>query len=320
MVVGDFVAEGTAEGLEEAFADVENVVIRSKTNGSSGLVRDDYYDWASEIGPILEAEKPALVVIQLGSNDRQVMRVDGSTQDVRSEPWTEEYKQRIDELLDAVSSASVSVVWVGTPPFRFKSMSADMLAFNGLYQTAVEARRGYFVDIWDGFVDEEGRFIQSGPDIKGQTVRLRNSDGINFTRAGKRKSAFYVERQLKLILGDDVAPLLTSLAPEGLPMLKLPPLQTESELIRTNPISMTDPDLDGGGALLGDMTDAIAGTEVANANPLVARSVRQRLIEDGSAPPTQPGRAGNFVRRAPQNTVSAEAPEILTLPPTPPNF
>ncbi|KAG1648839.1 Membrane-bound lytic murein transglycosylase B [Nymphon striatum] len=284
LVVGDFIADGMSQGLTVAFDDVANVIIETRTNGSSGLVRDDFYNWPVEIVPIIEELKPTLVVAMLGSNDRQIMRVDGKTQKVRSELWEAEYINRVTAFAKAVRGTNTRLVWVGSPPFKFRSMSADILAFNEIYKNAVESTDGYFVDIWDGFVDEEGNFIATGSDIKGQPVRLRASDGINFTKAGKRKIAFYVERQIKQLLGDAASPLLTSLANENAPFLKLPPLQTEADLDRTNPISIEDPDLDGG-----NRKPPLSGE-----NPLQAKSVRQRLVEDGVPPQAQPGRADNF--------------------------
>lgn len=290
LVVGDFIADGMSQGLENAFADVATVIIETRTNGSSGLVRDDFYNWTTEIGPIIEEVKPRLVIAMLGSNDRQEMRIDGKTEAVRSEAWDAEYVKRVNAFAQAVRATNTRLVWVGSPPFRFRSMSADILAFNAIYKNAVESTSGYFVDIWDGFVDEAGNFIQVGADVKGQQVRLRASDGINFTTAGKRKIAFYVEQQLKQLLGDAASPLLTSLANESAPLMLLPPLQTEAELDRTNPISVEDPDFDGGGVLLGDMSQEAAEVD----NPLLAKSVRQRLVEDGVPPPAKPGRADNF--------------------------
>jgi len=35
-----------------------------------------------------------------------------------------------------------------------------------------------YIDIWDGFVDDQGRFVQDGPDFEGQTRRLRTNDGV----------------------------------------------------------------------------------------------------------------------------------------------
>ncbi|MEO0544829.1 MAG: DUF459 domain-containing protein [Pseudomonadota bacterium] len=289
LVVGDFVADGLGQGLESAFMDVENVIIVRQASGSSGFVRDDFYNWPEQIGAIIDEVNPDIVVMQIGSNDRQAMRVDGRAEQVRSDAWTGEYIARVDAFAKAVRDRNRLLVWVGAPPFKFRSMSADMLAFNEIYRNAVESVDGYFVDIWDGFVDENGNFALTGDDIKGQKVRLRASDGINFTKAGRRKIAFYAERQLRVLLGDASAPLLTSLGNDQMPMLLLPPLQTEAELVRTNPISFGDVELDGGATLLGDV-DAVAATR----NPLVGKSFRLRLIEDGLPPPSRAGRVGDF--------------------------
>lgn len=302
LVVGDFVADGLARGLVDAFADSPNVVVERRINGSSGFVRDDFYDWPAEIGGMVEGVRPAIVVVHVGANDRQVLRVDGRSEQVLSEAWRDAYQRRIDAFIAAVGEAGAALVWTGTPPFRFRSMSADMLVLNEIYRSRVEQAGGFFVDVWDGFVDADGNFIERGPDIKGQVVRLRGSDGINFTAAGQRKMAFYVERQLQQMLGDSALPLVTSLGPESLPIMKLPPLQTEAELERVNPIGFADPDLDGGSVLLGDVTEPAPAQ-----NPLRVRSVRQRLVEDGMPPPAREGRAGSFTARPPGDPLTAEA-------------
>jgi hypothetical protein len=53
------------------------------------------------------------------------------------------------------------------------------------------------VDVWDGFVDEAGKFTPQGPDYRGQIRRLRTSDGVHFTKFGARKLALYVEREIE---------------------------------------------------------------------------------------------------------------------------
>ena len=297
LVVGDFTASGLAQGLKEAFAEVPTMRIESRANGSSGFVRNDFYDWPGSIGPIIEDVKPALVVMMIGSNDRQAMQVDGTTEKVRTDAWDKEYVARINRFAKAVRDSNVPMIWVGGPPFRFKSMSADILAFNEFYRSAVEAVDGSFVDIWDGFVDQEGTFVLSGSDINGQTVRLRNSDGINFTSAGKRKLAFYVERQIRQMFGAWAVPLQTSLAPEAYSTMRLPPLRSETDLERIDPIPLAAPELDGGVALLGDIN--VPKAEPAGNNPLQAKSVRKRLVEDGIPPPAKPGRANDFEWPAP---------------------
>ena len=64
---------------------------------------------------------------------------------------------------------------------------------------AVQAEKAgiVYVDVWDGFVDDAGKFTPQGPDYQGQTRRLRTSDGVHFTKFGARKLALYVEREIE---------------------------------------------------------------------------------------------------------------------------
>ena len=66
-----------------------------------------------------------------------------------------------------------------------------MLYLNDLYRTRAEKAGIIYIDVWDGFVDESGRFVVQGPDFEGQIRRLRVGDGVHFTKAGARKLAHY---------------------------------------------------------------------------------------------------------------------------------
>src|SRR5690606_7507850 len=108
-----------------------------------------------------------------------------------------------------------------------------------------------FVDIWEGFVDENGAFTFTGPDMNGQNVRLRASDGINLTQAAKRKIAFYLERPLNRFLGPAASPDIEELdehTPEQIPLIGIAP----DNIRRTAPISLANSHLEAdGGELLG---------------------------------------------------------------------
>lgn len=202
LVIGDFVAGGLAEGLEEAYAQSADVLVMATTNGSSGLVRDDYYDWPGTVGGLIQEHKPDIVVVQLGGNDRQEMQVDGSREQPMSASWMTEYERRVRLVATEVRNSGTPLVWVGTIPFRFSAMSRDMMAFNEIYKLVAQESGGEFVDVWGGFVDDAGNYAQSGPDMNGQPAQLRAGDGINVTRAGKRKLAFYAERPLNRLIGN----------------------------------------------------------------------------------------------------------------------
>ncbi|WP_271898261.1 DUF459 domain-containing protein [Candidatus Phyllobacterium onerii] len=282
LIVGDFMAKGLAEGLDEAFIDSPGVRVVDKSDGSSGFVRDDHRDWPATIGAVIEAEKPAVVVMMAGANDRQQF-ADGQT--LLSDEWDKEYQARINAFLEAVKKTGRPVVWVGQLSYKTKSMTNDVLAFNEIYRNAAEKAGGTFVDVWDGFVDQSGNFTLSGFDMSGQTARLRNNDGIGLTPAGKRKLAFYVEKPLRQMLGNATSPNIAAIKP-GAPVQALPGTpQAPVKVDRLAPISLNDPELDGGTELLG------ASPRGA---PVPEKSARDRLVIDGVAPESQPGRVNDF--------------------------
>jgi hypothetical protein len=75
-----------------------------------------------------------------------------------------------------------------------------MLFLDALYREAATKGGITYVDVWDGFVDEAGHFLQKGPDFEGQIRQLRSYDGVFFTKAGARKLAHYVEREITRLL------------------------------------------------------------------------------------------------------------------------
>ncbi|TPM06119.1 MULTISPECIES: DUF459 domain-containing protein [unclassified Mesorhizobium] len=308
LVVGDFMAAGLAEGLDTAFAENTGVRIVVRSNGSSGFVRDDFYNWPEQIKSLIETEKPAAVVVMLGSNDRQPMKVGDVREQPRSESWTKEYERRTEAFGKAIATAKVPFLWVGMPAFRVSKMTSDMLAFNDIYRQAAESHGGEFVDIWDGFVDENGAFVTSGPDINGQPVRLRSDDGINMSKAGKRKLAFYTEKPLMKVLGlaapGSVAP---TAAPAGAPVEAPAPAAAPIVIDRTAPMLLSDPALDGGTELLG------AGPP-AKANPGLPG---EKLVVEGKAPVASPGRADDFAWPPKTNPAAAAAAAGTTTAITP---
>ncbi|GGA98526.1 hypothetical protein GCM10011491_28490 [Brucella endophytica] len=277
LVVGDFIGSGLAEGLAEAFAETPDIRVASRTNGSSGFVRTDHYDWGTNIKTLLEEEKPAAVVVMIGANDRQPMAVDGVTYAPRTPQWTTEYTRRVDNFVNTVKSAGYPLIWVGQPPFKLRSLSQDMLALNEIYQTATEKAGGNFADVWDGFVDENGNFVLSGVDINGQTARLRANDGINITRAGKRKLAFYAEKPLRQLLGDTTPAALPG-PPAG---PQAPTVAAPVKIDRIAPVSLKELDLQGSNELMG----AHIGSPTTPAKP---------ASTDGTDVKPQPGRADDF--------------------------
>lgn len=292
VVIGDFMASGLADGLASAFAQDPTVAVIKETDGASGLVRTDHLDWPTTLAQKIDKHKPSLIVIMLGSNDRQEIAVNGTTEKFRSEGWDREYQQRVDALAATATRAKAPFIWTGLPSFQSPSLSADAATLNNIYRTRMEAIGGTFIDIWDGFADESGKFIATGSDINGQPVRLRGSDGVSLTKAGKRKMAFYLEKDIARLLGGDAASNLARLDATGLPLDAAKKTELH-EITALPPISLSDPDLDGSTQLL----DQTLLPQAAGKTP------RDLLIEKGETFPAPPGRVDDF--RWPANTKPA---------------
>ncbi len=279
LVVGDFLATSLAEGLDAVFAENPKVKIVDRSKGSSGFVRLDRFDWPDKISEIIQEEKPQAVVVLIGANDRQQMRIAEARETLRNEAWLREYTARAANFASAVYATKAPLVWVGATPFRSPKASADMLAFNEIFRKVSADVDAEFVDVWEGFVDENGAFVTHGPDVAGQQVRLRTGDGVNLTRAGERKLAFYTEKALKRLLGE--AGRLSPANP-GMNMPSAGSPGAQMPLDRTVPVSLSDPELDGGSDLLGAVASA----------PQKPNSDGKAI--PGVAPASVAGRADNF--------------------------
>jgi hypothetical protein len=139
--------------------------------------------------------------------ERRPKAVPRGVVEFRSERWEQVYGKRIDDTIAALKSRGVPVLWVGLPPIRGTKSTANVQYLNDLVRARAEKAGITYVDVWDGFVDEGGKFTTFGPDFEGQTRRLRSGDGVHFTKSGARKLAHYVERDLRRFMGNRALPV-----------------------------------------------------------------------------------------------------------------
>jgi len=302
LVLGDAMADWLAYGLEDALLETPELGVIRKHKTVSGLIRyqpkGEPVDWVAAAKTILATEKPDVIVVMLGLNDRMPIRepvvekkadakpgdkpaadktpaakkdarakadtgkpqnppseavkpddeaasaapseakpADDAADDdddqpaiaapekttrsasgsyeFRDERWVELYSKKIEEMIAVLKTKGVPVLWVGLPSVRGPKATSDMLFLDALYRDAAGKANITYVDVWDGFVDEAGRFVQQGPDFEGQIRRLRSSDGVYFTKAGARKLAHYTEREIRRVLASRTAPITVPADPEA---------------------------------------------------------------------------------------------------------
>lgn len=286
VVFGDFFASGLETGLTEAFLESSAVIVEGMDSASSGLVRDDHYNWpAAMAGRLLDTAKPVdIAVVMIGANDRQALRDENGEYAPRSERWRELYSERIDQIIEIFTDKDVPLYLVSLPPVASGQMSRDYAYFNDIYRERAYRYGVEFVDLWNSFVDEAGNYAATGPDVNGEHRQLRAEDGLHFTTAGNRKLAHFVAREIRRDFGREGGLFLA--LPQG--PTGPQPFMPSDDQIRTG-VSEVIPLT---GTQGGTGTTLAGGTEPTPDAP--RDSAYYQVILEGDVPDSEPGRADDF--------------------------
>jgi hypothetical protein len=216
--------------------------------------------------------------------------VSGGPYDFRSDQWAALYVKRVDAMIAALKNKGVPVIWVGLPAVRGTKATSDMKYLDELYRQRAERAGITYVDIWDGFVDDDGDYTVQGPDFEGQTRRLRTADGAYFTKAGAVKVASYVDRELRRMMPTSVAPVALP-GPETTP--KSGPTTARPDVGPVLPL--TAGGRDHGGELLG-------ASPQTTSDPIAAK-----VLSRGETLAAPAGRADDFSWPHPESDATARS-------------
>jgi hypothetical protein len=230
--------------------------------------------------------------------DTQRPAAPGGFYEFHTDPWATLYAKRVDDMIAALKTKGVPIVWVGLPAIRGSKSTSDISYLDELYRERAEKAGVVYVDIWDGFVDEQGRFAVQGPDFEGQIRRLRTADGVHFTKAGAVKLASYVDRELRRVMSAHVAPVALP-APEAAP--KSGTVGARPDVGPVLPLSAKDTDS-------GDLAGASGRSNQALSDPTAVK-----VLNRGDPLPAPAGRADDFSWPRPGASASA-APETPLQP------
>src|SRR5262245_7713213 len=251
-----------------------------------------------------EAEKKDGQKSENSTSSAQRAKKPVSPAEFRSEEWETIYSRRIDDTIAALKSKGVPVIWVGLPPLRGARSSSEAAYLNELYRARTERAGVKYVDVWDGFVDEAGRYSNYGPDYEGQVRRLRSNDF--FTKAGAIKLARYVEQELSRYMSNRVPVALPSGSFEAAPSDSR---RTERPLMGPAiPLTGTAKDKDkDSNSLLG----------APGSSPIQDDAIATKVLASGETVPAPPGRADNFAwlnRSQTESAAAAPEPPIADKP------
>jgi uncharacterized protein len=252
-------------------------------NQSVGQTSED------KTAPPADAEAPPQTAGQTESQHP----IPGGSYDFHTDRWAALYAKRIDAMIAALKSKGVPVIWVGLPAIRGTKAAGDMSYLDELYRERAERAGIIYVDIWDGFVDEDGDYAVQGPDFEGQIRRLRTADGVHFTKAGAVKIASYVDRELRRVMPSSAAPVALP-GPETTP--KSAPAGTRPDVGPVLPLTASGSE--HGGALLG----AGDHSPQTTSDPIAAKALSR-----GETLAAPAGRADDFSWPRPGSDASARS-------------
>jgi len=127
-----------------------------------------------------------------------------------------------------------------------------------------------------------GGFLQKGPDFEGQIRQLRSSDGVYFTKAGARKLAHYVEREITRLLAARSAPVAMPTEP-ATPDIHVLPGQSAPRPLAGPILPLTASAVD---------TDQLLGAP--GMRPVTIDPLAARVLVRGEPLAAPPGRADEF--------------------------
>ena len=121
------------------------------------------------------------------------------THEFRTDKWAELYSKQIDDTIAALKSRGVPVFWVGLPSVRGQRSTSDMPISTSC--TAPAPRRPASPSSTCGMASSTRADASR---CKARTSKARpagcaTADGVHFTKAGARKLAHYVEREIKRV-------------------------------------------------------------------------------------------------------------------------
>ncbi|WP_458759872.1 DUF459 domain-containing protein [Afipia sp. TerB] len=227
--------------------------------------------------------------------------------DFRDDRWTELYARKIEEMVAVLKAKHVPILWVGLPAIRGTKSTSDMLFLDSLYRDVAGKTGITYVDVWDGFVDDNGRFLTQGPDFEGQIRRLRTADGVFFTKAGARKLAHYVEREIRRVMS-------ARLSPMAMPTDE-PPAETKPGAAGPRPLY---------GPVLPLVASSVRSDELLGGNgtrPAAVDALAARTMVKGEALDPPAGRADDFAwprRDVGKQEAPAGDPTVVKLKPDEP--
>jgi hypothetical protein len=197
QVIGDGLSYGLQSGLTEAFRGDPRIQVKPKVIEFYSLMRGGFGEDWSDVESAVSKEQPTVAVVIFQPMERISIRIANKKFWIDSEEWRAEFGRQVDVMMKAMKQRRIAVYWVSMPNVRRAESNEDVQTLNEIIREKALVNGIKYIDAYQGFTDEAGGYSAMGPDLTGKIRVLREPNGINFTEAGNRKLAHFVEREVK---------------------------------------------------------------------------------------------------------------------------
>ncbi|MBK7866923.1 MAG: DUF459 domain-containing protein [Ignavibacteriales bacterium] len=178
--------------LKVGFGDILSAKLKAKGKievtyfgkNSTGLSRQDYFDWFAKLESLCKGIKYHLIVLMIGANDAQGFNKDGKVFNYGTPEWIDSYRSKTNLFAAMMSKYSHRFYWIGMPPMLMSKFDAKMKTLSKIYaEETVKFPNGSYIATTSILGDNKGGYTAYGT-VKGKKVLLRGNDGIHFANGG----------------------------------------------------------------------------------------------------------------------------------------
>ncbi len=194
LTVGDSLMSEIASGLRYRLD--KSIKVKDIHKSSTGLTNSEYYDWPSVASSAARDYKPDLIIIHMGGNDGQDMKLGNKWVHIDDPLWSDTYYKRATNMINKIKQASPNsyIVWLGLPAMRDAKFARKQDIIRDVQRKAAIDSGVEYIDGKKGL----GQTYEKQGMFEGKRVVLRRTDGIHYSREGGEVLAHLITTDEKL--------------------------------------------------------------------------------------------------------------------------
>lgn len=200
LLIGDSIGNNLGYGMLGQISGAKTLSFALRAKASTGLSNSWYYNWESKLKTFLRNEKPNLVIVLMGANDRQNIKIGSTVYTYGTAAWKRVYSQSVGRMTKLATDSGAYVMWFGMPICKPYNYNKGMTLITSLYKAQVPKNTGArFIDLHELTADAHGNYTQYLT-VNGYRKMVRGEDGIHFTSPGQGVLGTYAIDQVATLL------------------------------------------------------------------------------------------------------------------------